>query len=89
VTAEAQQMIEHITRIMRRRGVQIDENTPLLSSGLIDSMGLLDALVKLEEVTHMRNPTQRYGHCRPHVRHRAARGKARQVRTDRSLRPIA
>jgi acyl carrier protein len=56
VTAEAQQMIEHITRIMRRRGVQIDENTPLLSSGLIDSMGLLDALVKLEEVTHMRIP---------------------------------
>ena len=79
MTAEAQQMIEHITRIMRRRGVQIDENTPLLSSGLIDA----------HAYSAGKNPTQRYGHCRPHVRHRAARGKARQVRTDRSLRPIA
>jgi acyl carrier protein len=56
VTAEAQQMIEHITKIMRRRDAQIDENTPLVSSGLIDSMGLLDALVKLEEVTRLRIP---------------------------------
>lgn len=56
MTAEAQQMIEHITKIMRRRDAQIDENTPLVSSGLIDSMGLLDALVKLEEVTRLRIP---------------------------------
>jgi acyl carrier protein len=34
--------------------VQIDEDTPLVSSGLIDSMALVDILGKLEDVTGMR-----------------------------------
>jgi acyl carrier protein len=56
MTAEAQQMIEHIVRLIRKPGVAIDENTPLVSSGLIDSMALVDLLLKLEELTHMRIP---------------------------------
>ena len=56
MTAEAQQMIEHIVRLIRQPGVAIDENTPLVSSGLIDSMALVDLLLKLEELTHMRIP---------------------------------
>ena len=56
MTAEAQQMIDHVSRMVRKRDVQIDENTTLISSGLIDSMGVLDLLVKLEDLTHTRIP---------------------------------
>ncbi len=56
MSAEAQQMIQHIARLARKPELTIDENTPLVSSGLIDSLGLLDLLVKLEELTHMRIP---------------------------------
>lgn len=56
MTEDAQQMIEHIVRLIRKPGVTLDENTPLVSSGLIDSMSLIDLLVKLEDLTHMRIP---------------------------------
>ena len=56
MTEEAQQMIQHIVRVIRKPGVTIDENTPLVSSGLIDSMVLVDLLLKLEDLTHMRIP---------------------------------
>jgi len=36
--------------------VEIDQDTPLVSSGLIDSMALVDILGKLEDVTGMRIP---------------------------------
>jgi len=54
MTAEQQQMVEHIVALVRRPGVTIDENTPLVSSGLIDSMALVDLLLKLEDLTHRR-----------------------------------
>ena len=56
MTDEAQQMIQHIVQLIRKPGVDLDENTPLVSSGLIDSMSLIDLLVKLEDLTHMRIP---------------------------------
>jgi acyl carrier protein len=56
VTPEAQQMIDHVVKIIRKPGLQIDENTPLVSSGLIDSMALVDLLIKLEDITHLRIP---------------------------------
>jgi acyl carrier protein len=56
MTTQAQQMIEHISRLIRKPGMTIDENTPLVSSGLIDSMALVDLLLKLEDLTHMRIP---------------------------------
>jgi acyl carrier protein len=56
MTEEAQQMIEHIVQLIRKPGVSLDENTPLVSSGLIDSMSLIDLLLKLEDLTHMRIP---------------------------------
>jgi len=56
MSAEAQQMVDYIVRLIRRPGLAIDENTPLVSSGLIDSMALVDLLLKLEELTHMRIP---------------------------------
>jgi len=56
MTPEAQQMIEHIVRLIRKPNVKIDENTPLVSAGLIDSMALVDLLLKLEDLTHIRIP---------------------------------
>ena len=56
MTPEAQQMIEHIARLIRKPNVRIDETTPLVSSGLIDSMALVDLLLKLEDLTHTRIP---------------------------------
>jgi acyl carrier protein len=56
MTAEAQQMIEHIQSLIRKPGLTLDENTPLVSSGLIDSMALVDLLLKLEDLTHLRIP---------------------------------
>jgi len=56
MTPEGQQMIEHIVGLIRKPNVQIDEHTPLVSSGLIDSMALVDLLVKLGDLTRMRIP---------------------------------
>ena len=56
MTAEAQRMIEHIARLIRKPGLTIDEKTPLVSSGLVDSMALVDLLLKLEDLTRMRIP---------------------------------
>lgn len=53
---EAQQMIEHIRQLIRKPGATIEENTPLVSSGLIDSMALVDLLLKLEDLTRLRIP---------------------------------
>lgn len=56
MTAEAQQMIDHIAELIRKPTLILDEHTPLVSSGLIDSMALVDLLLKLEDLTHMRIP---------------------------------
>lgn len=56
MSAETEQMIAHIVTLIRKPGVTIDENTPLVSSGLIDSMALVDLLLKLEDLTHKRIP---------------------------------
>ena len=54
MTPESEQMIAYIRALIRKPGVSIDENTPLVSSGLIDSMALVDLLMKLEDLTHKR-----------------------------------
>jgi acyl carrier protein len=52
---QIQQMIAYVlNEVIRRPGVQIDENTPLVSSGLIDSLALVNILFKLEDLTAMR-----------------------------------
>ena len=49
-------MVADIIDLIRKPGVTMDENTPLVSSGLIDSMSLVDLLLKLEDLTHKRIP---------------------------------
>ena len=61
MTAE-QEMMEHIVQLIRRPGLVIDEDTPLVSSGLVDSMSLVDLLLKLEDLTQLRIPA---GKVRP------------------------
>lgn len=56
MTPEAEQMIQHILRLIRKPKLALDENTPLVSSGLIDSLTLVRVLQKLEDVTHTRIP---------------------------------
>jgi acyl carrier protein len=56
MTEQAQQMIDHIRQLIRKPGISLDENTPLVSSGMIDSMALVDLLLKLEDITHLRIP---------------------------------
>lgn len=54
---QAQQIIEFIVReIVRRPHVQIAEDTPLVSSGLVDSLALVDILMQLESITGLRIP---------------------------------
>jgi acyl carrier protein len=49
-------MVAYIVELIRKPGLALDENTRLVSSGLIDSMALVDLLLKLEDLTHMRIP---------------------------------
>ena len=54
---QAQQLIDYITKeVIRRPGVTVREDTPLVSSGLIDSLALVNILLKVEDVTHTRIP---------------------------------
>jgi acyl carrier protein len=54
---QAQQMIDYIVHeVIRRPGIQITEDTSLISSGMIDSLALVNILLKLEEVTRRRIP---------------------------------
>ena len=53
----ARQMIEYVVReVIRRPSVEITEDSPLVSSGLIDSLALVNILRQLEDVTGMRIP---------------------------------
>jgi len=56
MTIEEQQMLEHVVQLIRKPGTNIDIDTRLVSSGLIDSMSLVDLLLKLEDLTQMRIP---------------------------------
>ena len=54
---KAGEIVDYIAReVIRRPGVQIDQDTPLVSSGLIDSFALVDIIMVLEDVTRTRIP---------------------------------
>ncbi len=51
------QMQEYIcTKIVCNPSITIDADTPLISSGLVDSFALVNILVKLQEVTCRKLP---------------------------------
>jgi len=49
-------MLDEVAKLIRKPGLQLDEETPLVTSGLVDSMALVDLLLKLEDVTSKRIP---------------------------------
>jgi len=54
---ETQAMLNYlVTSVVRRSGVQLNDDSSLVASGLIDSFALVDILTKLEDVTRMRIP---------------------------------
>jgi acyl carrier protein len=56
--AHADELIEYIKQqVMRRPNADVTADTPLVSSGLIDSFALVDILAKLEDVTNTRIST--------------------------------
>ena len=55
----AQQLIDYIVREVIRRPVHLDADTPLVSSGLIDSLALVNVLLHVEDVTRMRIPASK------------------------------
>ena len=60
---QAQQIIAYIKQeVIGRPDAQIAEDTPLVSSGLIDSLALVTILMKVEDVTQTRIPA---GKLRP------------------------
>ena len=56
MTPDETKMMEFILRRIRKPNLAINENTPLVSSGLVDSMALGDLLLELEDLTRIRIP---------------------------------
>jgi acyl carrier protein len=54
-SAEAEAMIEYVKKHLLTGGSEeITEDTPLVSSGLVDSFALIEVLLELEKVTKRR-----------------------------------
>lgn len=54
------ELTDYISRkVIRRPGIQIDENTPLVSSGLIDSFALIEIFLQLQIITGRKIPVGR------------------------------
>lgn len=58
--SQADRMIQYLkTKVLHDPSVQIDADTPLVSSGMVDSFALVDALLELEKVTGRRIPAMK------------------------------
>ena len=56
----AERIIGYVLReVIGRPGVEIKIDTPLVSSGLIDSLALVNILLQLETVTRLRIPASK------------------------------
>jgi len=55
----AQRIIDYVVREVIGRPVELAVDTPLVSSGLIDSLALVNILQYLEDVTRMRIPASK------------------------------
>jgi acyl carrier protein len=54
---QAGAMIKYVKeKILRKPDMVIDADTPLVSSGIIDSFALVEALFELEKITKLRIP---------------------------------
>jgi acyl carrier protein len=54
---KSQAMIRYLKeKVLRKPDIKIEVDTPLVSSGLIDSFALVEALFELERITNLRIP---------------------------------
>jgi len=60
MTEQAQKLIGYIKRdVLRNSTIELDADTPLISSGLIDSLALVEILCEVEDVTERRIPASK------------------------------
>jgi len=60
LSAQAEALIEYLKQqVIRNSAIRIDEDSPLVSSGLVDSFSLIDVLLELEKITGRRIPPGR------------------------------
>ena len=60
IDTSSRQMVDFlISKILRDPEAQLDKDTPLVSSGLVDSFALVEVLTELERVTNLRIPSGR------------------------------
>lgn len=56
-TAQSDAMIRYLKeKVLRKPDLAINVETPLVSSGLVDSFALVEALFELENITKLRIP---------------------------------
>jgi acyl carrier protein len=54
---QVESMIQYVKQnILRKPNAEITADTPLVSSGMVDSFALVEALIQLERVTNLRIP---------------------------------
>jgi acyl carrier protein len=57
---QAQQMIDYLkSKVLQKNTLEINVDTPLVTSGMVDSFALIDVLLELEKVTKKRIPASR------------------------------
>jgi len=57
---QVRELTDYIGReIVRRPGVEIDEDTPLVSSGLVDSFALIQVFLELQKIINCRIPASK------------------------------
>jgi len=57
---QAQQMIDYLkSKVLQKNTVEINVDTPLITSGMVDSFALIDVLLELEKITRRRIPASR------------------------------
>jgi len=57
---QVRELTDYVGReVIHRPGITIDENTPLVSSGLIDSFALIQVFLQLEKITNCKIPASK------------------------------
>lgn len=59
-TEQMRQLADYIIeKMIKRKGVEVHEDTPLVSSGLIDSFALVDIFLELQKVARCKIPASK------------------------------
>ena len=48
-----------VDKVIKRKGVEVNEDTPLVSSGLIDSFALVDIFLELQKIARCKIPASK------------------------------